>query len=166
MYFSLYLLFIGCAHGHKIFHSAFLICKAFGETVACFVRVPTEVVKQRMQTGMHDSISATANDILKNEGPMGLYRGYGATLIREIPFSLIQFPLYESLKSGIKTYTGRDAKSYEAAICEYIIATKSTFVSSFSHRSFLYVCRWICDWCVCCCSNDSPRCSQDTINVG
>ena len=83
------------------------------------MRVPTEVVKQRMQTGMHNSISATAQDILKSEGPIGLYRGYGATLIREIPFSLLQFPLYESLKTAIKEYTGREAKSYEAAVCKY-----------------------------------------------
>jgi solute carrier family 25 (mitochondrial S-adenosylmethionine transporter), member 26 len=28
----------------------------------------------------------------------GLYRGYGITLMREIPFAMIQFPIYESLK--------------------------------------------------------------------
>lgn len=28
----------------------------------------------------------------------GLYSGFGITLMREIPFALIQFPLYESLK--------------------------------------------------------------------
>ena len=34
-----------------------------------------------------------------NEGVLkGLYRGWNSTIMREIPFTMIQFPLYEYLK--------------------------------------------------------------------
>ena len=37
---------------------------------------------------------------LQNEGFIaGLYRGFGTTVLREIPFSLIQFPLWEFFKT-------------------------------------------------------------------
>ena len=32
------------------------------------------------------------------QGPKGLYRGYMTTVSREIPFSFIQYPLWEYLK--------------------------------------------------------------------
>ena len=38
------------------------------------------------------------SDVVRTEGFMALYSGYRITIIREIPFSLIQFPLYEWLK--------------------------------------------------------------------
>lgn len=56
-------------------------------------------MKQRMQAGQSASVSATLQSIFKHEnGLRGLYGGYGITLLREIPFSFIQFPLYEFLK--------------------------------------------------------------------
>ena len=41
------------------------------------------------------------------QGVLGLYRGYFTTLAREIPFSLIQFPLWEFLKKQLATVTGQ-----------------------------------------------------------
>ena len=41
------------------------------------------------------------------QGVLGLYRGYFTTLAREIPFSLIQFPLWEFLKKQLATATGQ-----------------------------------------------------------
>jgi solute carrier family 25 (mitochondrial S-adenosylmethionine transporter), member 26 len=49
------------------------------------VRVPTEVVKQRMQAGQHSSlakaVSATYNE---TRGIAGFYRGYTTTILREV----------------------------------------------------------------------------------
>jgi solute carrier family 25 (mitochondrial S-adenosylmethionine transporter), member 26 len=70
-----------------------------GEVMACLVRVPTEVVKQRMQTGMQSKAMKTISHILANEGGvLGFYKGFGITVFREIPFAFIQFPLYELAK--------------------------------------------------------------------
>lgn len=52
------------------------------------------------------------------EGISGFYKGFGPTIMREIPFSLIQFPLYEKMKTVLKSrLLQRDPYSFEAAFC-------------------------------------------------
>ena len=72
-----------------------------------------------MQAGVQSTISATINDILKSDGrgPTGMYKGFGITIMREIPFSLIQFPLYEYFKLAVSRKFNRPTTSYEAALC-------------------------------------------------
>lgn len=75
---------------------------SLADTAACAVRVPCEVVKQRMQTR---SVSLTPPSVLGTarsiyaDGLLGFYAGFGATVSREVPFMLIQMPLFEELKS-------------------------------------------------------------------
>ena len=73
-----------------------------GEVTACLVRVPVEIVKQRRQASLGNSGLGIIKNILKTDGPLGFYRGYLTTVLREIPFSLIQFPLWEFLKHQVK----------------------------------------------------------------
>ena len=109
---------------------------------ACLIRVPTEVIKTRMQTssyGSHAQSSlAGAKRILTDEGLRGFYRGFGSTIMREvrsvlfgckqareskqayvqIPFTSLQFPLYEFLKLQLSRALGRrPLHAYEAAVC-------------------------------------------------
>lgn len=76
------------------------ISSSISEVAACTVRVPVEVIKQRMQVGIYKNMNvvSVAYKILKTEGGFGLYRGFAATIQREIPFAAIQFPIYEGLK--------------------------------------------------------------------
>ncbi|KAK7268273.1 hypothetical protein RIF29_20969 [Crotalaria pallida] len=46
---------------------------AIGGAVSSLIRVPTEVVKQRMQTGQFRSAPAAVSLIIANEGFKGLY---------------------------------------------------------------------------------------------
>ncbi|OTA65148.1 mitochondrial carrier [Hypoxylon sp. EC38] len=83
-----------------------MVAASLGEVAACAVRVPTEVVKQRAQAGLHGGSSAAALGAIlsqyKTIGLIGvwreLYRGWGITVMREVPFTVIQFPLWEALK--------------------------------------------------------------------
>jgi solute carrier family 25 S-adenosylmethionine transporter 26 len=88
-----------------------------GECMACLVRVPTEVVKQRMQMGQYKSLGEAASKISATEGIGGFYRGYFTTVAREIPFALIQFPLWERLKKEIGTWQGRPTSPWQGALC-------------------------------------------------
>ena len=76
-----------------------------------------EVVKQRRQAGDVSSSLAVVNKAWKRDGLRGLYRGGLATLAREVPFSLVQFPLWELLKAEVVKHKGQPTTPVESAIC-------------------------------------------------
>uniref|UniRef100_A0A8D1KJD5 Mitochondrial S-adenosylmethionine carrier protein n=1 Tax=Sus scrofa TaxID=9823 RepID=A0A8D1KJD5_PIG len=84
-----------------------MLAASAGEVVACLIRVPSEVVKQRAQVSASSGTFRIFSTILYQEGIQGLYRGYKSTVLREIPFSLVQFPLWESLKVGLQLQSPR-----------------------------------------------------------
>jgi solute carrier family 25 S-adenosylmethionine transporter 26 len=87
-----------------------------GETLACLVRVPSDMVKQRMQTQRQEclaagsgsrsgSLRAAVKGILdENNGSLlAFYRGMPITLCRDLPFVAVQMTLYETLKDRLAT---------------------------------------------------------------
>ncbi|OSS49588.1 hypothetical protein B5807_06269 [Epicoccum nigrum] len=95
-----------------------MLAASLAEVAACAVRVPTEVVKQRAQAGQHPSSLAALTHILRQRSAHGvghvwreLYRGWSITIIREIPFTMIQFPLWEALKRWRQAQTGKSQVS-------------------------------------------------------
>ena len=98
-----------------------MIAASVGEVAACAVRVPTEVVKQRAQALQSPSSLAAFQSIWalrKPHGALGsmgilgvwreLYRGWGITVFREVPFTVIQFPLWEGMKEWRRSTQGRE----------------------------------------------------------
>jgi solute carrier family 25 S-adenosylmethionine transporter 26 len=95
-----------------------MLAASLGEVAACAVRVPTEVVKQRAQAGQYPSSLFALRAILSQHRALGtsgvwmeLYRGWSVTIMREVPFTVIQFPLWESMKEYRRRKSGRDAIS-------------------------------------------------------
>ncbi|KAH9724788.1 S-adenosylmethionine carrier 1 [Citrus sinensis] len=82
--------------------AAHLTAGAIGGFAASLVRVPTEVVKQRLQTGQYASAPDAVRLIASKEGFKGLYAGYGSFLLRDLPFDAIQFCIYEQLRISYK----------------------------------------------------------------
>lgn len=90
-------------------HQAYvhMLASSLGEIAACAIRVPTEVVKQRAQAGLFGGSTLLAlKDILGLRKTLGvtamtleLYRGGAITILREIPFTIIQFSLWEYTKT-------------------------------------------------------------------
>ncbi|EOD15904.1 mitochondrial carrier, partial [Emiliania huxleyi CCMP1516] len=82
---------------HPLQHS----CSAsVGEVAACLVRVPTGVVTQRMQARYSNFLEAVRGIAAQPGGLSTFYLGFWTTVAREIPFSFIQFPMYEGLKKA------------------------------------------------------------------
>eukprot|EP00731_Ephydatia_muelleri_P001755 Em0001g1755a len=103
-----------------------MLAATAGEVSACVVRVPCEVIKQRTQTsrGLRPSqvfkaaIESEVSEVGLVRGFRGLYRGYLTTLSREIPFSFIQFPLWEYLKVTWRdSQGGRPLEPWQGAVC-------------------------------------------------
>ncbi|XP_065635516.1 S-adenosylmethionine carrier 1, chloroplastic/mitochondrial-like [Quercus suber] len=82
--------------------AAHLTAGAVGGMAASLIRVPTEVIKQRMQTGQFTSAPDAVRLIVSKEGFKGLYAGYGSFLLRDLPFDALQFCIYEQLRIGYK----------------------------------------------------------------
>lgn len=85
------------------------VAASLGEIFAGLIRTPIEIVKQRRQVS---AVQFRAVDILmqayKSDGLYnGIYRGYGVTIMRDIPFSMIQYPLWELLKIAAARVTGQ-----------------------------------------------------------
>ncbi|PIN14896.1 Mitochondrial carrier protein PET8 [Handroanthus impetiginosus] len=95
---------------------AHLAAGALGGAASSIVRVPTEVIKQRIQIGQFVSAPEAVRLIVANEGLRGLYAGYGSFLLRDLPFDAIQFCIYEQLRIGYKLAARRDLNDPENAI--------------------------------------------------
>ncbi|KAL6611172.1 hypothetical protein ACP70R_039100 [Stipagrostis hirtigluma subsp. patula] len=95
---------------------AHLTAGAIGGAAASLIRVPTEVVKQRMQMSQFKTAPDAVRLIVSKEGIKGLYAGYGSFLLRDLPFDAIQFCIYEQLRIGYKLAAKRDLKDAENAI--------------------------------------------------
>ncbi|XP_050211624.1 S-adenosylmethionine carrier 1, chloroplastic/mitochondrial-like [Mercurialis annua] len=93
-----------------------LTAGAVAGLVSSLVRVPTELVKQRIQTRQFTSALVAVRVIATKEGLKGLYAGYGALLLRDLPFDAIQFCIYEQLLMGYKLAVQRDLKDPEFAL--------------------------------------------------
>ncbi|XP_020289814.1 S-adenosylmethionine mitochondrial carrier protein-like [Pseudomyrmex gracilis] len=90
---------------HSIIH---MVAASSSEVTACLVRVPVEVIKQRKQALLSDT---------NHLGLRTLYRGYGSTVLRDLPFGLIQMPLWEYFKLYWTRRSQRDCTPMEGAIC-------------------------------------------------
>ncbi|KAK7176787.1 hypothetical protein R3I93_000892 [Phoxinus phoxinus] len=65
------------------------------------------VVQRKSPTALQLS-----RDLLKDKGITGLYTGLGATLLRDVPFSIIYFPLFANLNSLGRRNTDGSAPFY------------------------------------------------------
>ena len=100
---------------------AHMLAGSLGEVAACSVRVPTEVVKQRAQAGLHGGRSLQALKAILGQYAVGgpvqvwreLYRGWGITVFREVPFTMIQFPIWEALKAWGRSRPGNRDRSQQ-----------------------------------------------------
>uniref|UniRef100_A0A8W7PA95 SLC25A26 n=2 Tax=gambiae species complex TaxID=44542 RepID=A0A8W7PA95_ANOCL len=98
-----------------------MVSAAAAEVVACLIRVPIEIAKQRRQALLHKGNASSLSilyEALRKEGiRKGLYRGFGTTVMRDVPFSLIQFPLWEYFKLHWTDVTGTALTPLSVAIC-------------------------------------------------
>ena len=86
---------------------------ATAELVSCFILTPAEVLKQNAQmiknpneglTSKSSTLfrpSVTMQALRHFKHPSQLWRGYSALVARNLPFTAMQFPMFEHLKASI-----------------------------------------------------------------
>lgn len=80
------------------------------ELVSCAILTPAEVIKQNAQMvdNSHSSrprVNATLETMKRfRSNPLALWRGYTALASRNLPFTALQFPMFERIKESIRRY--------------------------------------------------------------
>ncbi|XP_068636428.1 calcium-dependent mitochondrial ATP-magnesium/phosphate carrier protein 2-like [Aristolochia californica] len=77
------------------------------------VRIPCEVLKQRLQAGIFDNVGEAIVGTIRVDGFKGFFRGTGATLCREVPFYVAGMCLYEESKKAAQHLLSRDLEPWE-----------------------------------------------------
>ncbi|KAF3560028.1 hypothetical protein F2Q69_00017404 [Brassica cretica] len=77
------------------------------------VRIPCEVLKQRLQAGMFNNVGEAIVGTWKQDGPGGFFRGTGATLCREVPLYVVGMGLYAESKKMVAQALGRELEAWE-----------------------------------------------------
>jgi solute carrier family 25 S-adenosylmethionine transporter 26 len=78
---------------------------ALSYIVSSVVLVPGELIKQRLQMGQISSISQGISSLCNTQGGLlGLYQGYFAVCLRDIPYTMLELGLYDNLKAAYQSY--------------------------------------------------------------
>lgn len=78
------------------------VCAAGAFVVCSVILVPGEVLKCRIQAGTVASLGEGVTSVFKTDGFLGFYQGYGATLLRDVPYTMLELGLYENIKLFMK----------------------------------------------------------------
>ncbi len=100
------------------------------EAVSCILWLPIDIIKERLQVqseiGSYKYLNAfdAYKQIIKNEGIMGLYRAYGATILSFGPFIGTNLMLYEKFKQYLGSNNDSGFfKNFAVAFCTGTIAS-------------------------------------------
>jgi len=75
--------------------------------LAVSVVSPLELIRTKMQSQKMpwSDVHKCLKELVKAQGVRGLWNGYTATLLRDVPFSALYWPLYEQCKATMNLYT-------------------------------------------------------------
>lgn len=76
---------------------------AVADVAASLVRVPCEVLKQRLQVGLYRHVAHALQAVVASPvvGVPRLYAGLPAQLARDVPYTAAEFLIYENLKAAV-----------------------------------------------------------------
>ncbi|KAG2308346.1 hypothetical protein Bca52824_028094 [Brassica carinata] len=90
------------------------IASFLGTVLGTTLRIPCEVLKQRLQANQFDNIVEATLSTWRQDGLKGLFRGTGVTLLREVPFYVAGMGLYTQSKKLVERRLGRVLEPWEA----------------------------------------------------
>lgn len=91
---------------------------AMGNIVSSAIMVPKELITQRMQAGAKGRSWEVLLRILEKDGILGLYTGYSATLLRNLPAGVLSYSSFEYLKAAVLRRTNQvHLEPYQSVCC-------------------------------------------------
>ncbi|KAH9258093.1 hypothetical protein BASA81_003656 [Batrachochytrium salamandrivorans] len=110
---------------------------AFSAVLGTLAMIPGDLVKVQLQVENAKPVAerrfvgpvACIRRIVANEGALGLYRGAGVTMCREVPATIVYYSLYESVKRPIHSWMGRGWEHASIVLSGGIAGSVYTVVS-------------------------------------
>ncbi|PSS19483.1 Protein MITOFERRINLIKE 1 like [Actinidia chinensis var. chinensis] len=90
---------------------------AMGNIVSSAIMVPKELITQRMQAGAKGRSWEVLLRILETDGILGLYAGYSATLLRNLPAGVLSYSSFEYLKAAVLCKTKKTHLEPIQSVC-------------------------------------------------
>nr|GEU73259.1 mitochondrial substrate carrier family protein C [Tanacetum cinerariifolium] len=103
------------SHGLRtgIFEASKIVLINVSTVLGTAVRIPCEVLKQRLQAGIFNNVGEAIICTWQQDGLKGFFRGTGATLCREVPFYVAGMGLYGESKKAAQKLLGRELEPWE-----------------------------------------------------
>ena len=99
------------------------MCGAAGALAASVIRVPQEVLKQRVQADIYPNAAVGLSRILQDSGVGGLYKGYFATISRDVPWNALSFMFFAQAK---QIFVSQHARTHPDHASERRLATHAS----------------------------------------
>ncbi|XP_002526128.2 protein MITOFERRINLIKE 1, chloroplastic [Ricinus communis] len=104
---------------------------AMGNIVSSAIMVPKELITQRMQAGAKGRSWEVMLKILEKDGILGLYSGYFATLLRNLPAGVLSYSSFEYLKAAVMRKTKkRYLEPIESVCCGALAGAISASITT------------------------------------
>lgn len=106
-----------------------IVSAAIGNSIASVVRVPFEVIKQRLQTGQYTSLANAFISITTKEGIGSIFSNGKLTsqIARDVPYAVITLVAYEAMQSTfgeiLRQYVSRQPSSV-SSMNQHFLDTK------------------------------------------
>lgn len=79
-----------------------LAAGAAGACTAAVFRVPQEVLKQRIQADIYPNLAVAFRETIREGGVLGLYKGWLATISRDVPWNALSFMFHGRFKGAFE----------------------------------------------------------------
>ncbi|KAK9271153.1 hypothetical protein L1049_026742 [Liquidambar formosana] len=104
---------------------------AMGNIVSSAIMVPKELITQRMQAGAKGRSWEVLLRILERDGVLGLYAGYSATLLRNLPAGVLSYSSFEYLKAAVLSRTNKaHLEPFQSVCCGALAGAISASITT------------------------------------
>lgn len=91
--------------------------------IACsVVLVPGELLKTKLQAKMYPGVRACIAGVWKEGGVRGMFQGYKEILVRDVPYTMLELGLYDSVKGFLERVSKKSNGKDDHAMRNEIIA--------------------------------------------
>ncbi|XP_015967324.1 protein MITOFERRINLIKE 1, chloroplastic [Arachis duranensis] len=104
---------------------------AMGNIMSSAIMVPKELITQRMQAGAKGRSWQVLVKILEKDGFLGLYAGYSATLLRNLPAGVLSYSSFEYLKAAVLNTTKKShLEPLQSVLCGALAGAISASITT------------------------------------